>query len=306
MHLNQLPYRPKTLADVWRWKRASAAKPWPARIENPRADPPVRTSHPAELTATFINHSTVLLQYHGLALLTDPIWSERASPFSWAGPRRVRAPGLALDQLPAPDVLLVSHNHYDHLDLPTLRRIARRCDPLVLTGTGNGTLIRSGGLSRVEELAWWEGRAVGGLTIHYVPAQHFSCRGLRDRMHALWGGFVLESPHGHVYFAGDTAVGPHEEQLRERFGGFRLSFLPIGAYEPRWFMKASHMNPAEAVEAHRRIGSRLSVGIHWGTFPLSDEAVDQPLADLAAALTAQHVPSSAFRTLGFGETLRVP
>ncbi len=303
---NQAPYDAKSLWSVMKWKAGSEPAPWPDWIESqPRSVPPPGDGE-EDLQVTFINHSTVLLHYHGLNILTDPIWSERPSPVGFAGPRRVRAPGVKLEDLPALDLLLITHDHYDHLDLPTLRQLAGRHQPLVLTGMGNGEMLRQAGFTRVEELCWWGSRQVGSLTVHFTPTQHFSGRGLMDRMKTLWGGFVLESPHGHVYFAGDTAVGPQDGQLAARFKGFRLSLLPIGAYQPRWFMKGVHVNPKEALESHLTIRSAQSVAIHFGTFAgLADDGPDEPLEELAEALAEKGLDPAVFRVPGFGETLKI-
>jgi L-ascorbate metabolism protein UlaG (beta-lactamase superfamily) len=303
---NQGPFEDKSLWDVMKWKAKSEPAPWPEWIDSQPQSVPVPGDREEDLQITFINHSTVLLHYHGLNILTDPIWSDRPSPVGFAGPKRVRAPGVLLEDLPRLDVLLITHDHYDHLDLPTLRQLAGRHQPLVLTGMGNAELLRQAGFAQVEELCWWGTRRVGSLTVHFTPTQHFSGRGLFDRMKTLWGGFVLESPHGHIYFAGDTAAGPQDAQLATRFGAFRLSLLPIGAYQPRWFMKEVHTDPKEALDSHLAIHSAQSVAIHFGTFAgLADDGPDEPVEALAQALADRAVDPSLFRVLGFGETLKV-
>lgn len=306
-YANQAAFSGKSFWQVVKWRMFAKRPEWPKWIDAPQRKIPTSGADPAELDLTFINHSTFLIHYHGLNILTDPVWTDRPSPFSFAGPKRVRPAGVKLEDLPKIDLILISHNHYEHLDLWTLKKLAARDKPLVLTGLGNGKLICETGLNNVQELDWWESLELGGLKIHFVPAQHFSARWLDDRMETLWGGFVLESPHGNVYFAGDTAAGPHEGQLQKRFESFRLSLLSIGAYEPRWFMKASHMNPLEAVEAHQKLNSQLSVGMHFGTFAgLTDEAIDQPLIDLSAALKERDVKPATFIVLDFGETREIP
>jgi len=255
----------------------------------------------SELRVTLVNHATVLIQTAGANILADPIWSERASPFSWIGPRRHRAPGIRWDDLPQIDLALVSHNHYDHLDLPTLRRLAGggRCQFVVPAGVAR--LLRSRNIDPVHELDWGDSVELSGMRIHCVPAMHFSSRGLFDRDRTLWCGFATETECGIVYFAGDTSFGDHFAQIRERLGAPRLALLPIGAYEPRWFMSSVHMGPDEAARAHEILGARTSIAIHHGTFQLSDEGIDTPRRELAA-----HAPSDSFRALGNGESVTLP
>jgi L-ascorbate metabolism protein UlaG (beta-lactamase superfamily) len=255
------------------------------------------------LSITFVNHSTVLIQHQGVNILTDPIWNHLASPLAILGPKRVRRPGVRLDELPPIDLILISHNHYDHLDIETLKSLAERCSLIVVTGRGNTPVLREAGLETIRELDWWGSFRHQALDIVFTPTKHSSGRGLFDRQKSLWGGFVMASAAGNVYFSGDTAVGSHHAQLRERFQRFRVALLPIGGYEPRWFMKAAHMNPAEAVEAHQLLNANVSIGIHFGTFTnLTDEGIEQPLKDLAEALTNARVDLRRFVTLGFGET----
>jgi L-ascorbate metabolism protein UlaG (beta-lactamase superfamily) len=294
----------KTLRDVWRWRRAASPEPWPARVEDPPQPAPARVG-PRRITATFIGHATFLVQIGGLCVLFDPIWSPRASPLRFAGPKRVRAPGQALASLPAVDLLLVSHCHYDHLDLPTLRAVRRRWNPPAATGLGNARHLAKAGIRGARELDWWEEERFGSLRVTYVPAQHFSARTAWDRNRALWGGFVVEAEGGgSVYFAGDSGWCPHFAEIGARFPGLDLALLPIGAYEPRWFMRTQHMDPEEAVRAHLALGARRSLGMHFGTFAgLTDEAIGAPEAALAAARGRHGVPPEAFATLPFGATL---
>lgn len=294
-----------TLRDVLRWKFTSKANPWPKWIEVSPGTPPVRERTRAEISLTVVNHSTVLVGVAGRFFLTDPIWSERASPVPFAGPRRVHAPGLRLEDLPALDGILLSHNHYDHCDLGTLGRLARDHPAVtVFTGLGNGPIVRRAGFSAVRELGWWDSEEVHGMRLHFTPTKHFSARGLGDRFRTLWGGFVLETPLGRIYFAGDTAAGRHDAMLAERFDGFTVAMIPIGAYEPRWFMRHSHMNPEEAVATHRAIRARRSVTIHHGTFAgLTDEGRDEPVRDLFAAMDAAGLARGDFLVPGFGETV---
>jgi L-ascorbate metabolism protein UlaG (beta-lactamase superfamily) len=298
------PHR-KSLADVRRWRRTRQRQPWPAWIEDPVQPPPAPASRD-EIAVTFIGHATFLLQIGGVRVLLDPIWSARCSPVPFAGPRRVRPPGQPLDALPGVDLLLVTHNHYDHMDLPTLRQVRRRWAPVTATGLDNARHLRKAGIRHALELDWWQTASLAGARVTYVPAQHFSARTLRDRNRSLWGGFVIEAGRHTVYFAGDSGYGPHFAAIAERFPALDLALLPIGAYEPRWFMRQQHVDPAEAVQAHLDLGPRRSLGMHFGTFQLTDEAIDAPLTELAAARAAAGLSRAAFDVLAFGETRRYP
>jgi L-ascorbate metabolism protein UlaG (beta-lactamase superfamily) len=278
--------------------------PWPERVAvTPRRPPSLARADAA--IVTFVGHATFLIQTEAANILTDPIYSERASPLPFAGPRRVREPGVRLDDLPPISVVLLSHNHYDHCDLRTLRTLERRFRPLVVTPSGNGRLLRSAGIRRTEELEWWQQARSTPVPVQLTPAQHFSARHLFDRNRALWGGFVLAAGGRRIFFAGDTGYSPHFVEVRERVGDVALALLPIGAYEPRWFMKDVHMTPAEAVQAHLDLEAASSLGMHFGTFQLTPEGIGEPLVALEEALRARGVPKSRFRTLDSGESLRL-
>jgi L-ascorbate metabolism protein UlaG (beta-lactamase superfamily) len=294
---------PVGLLAVLRWKLKGGARGWPDRSE--------RTSLPGgpvfprkgNLAVTFLNHSSFLVQSEQGNFLTDPIFSERASPVSWAGPKRVRPPGIAFRDLPGIDVVLLSHDHYDHMDMPTLERLEERFHPLYVTSLGNRRNLERAGLRRVHELDWWEERDLGPeVRVQATPAQHFSARGLFDRNRTLWCGYLLRIGPRQIFFAGDTAYAGHFEQIYSRSGAVDLALLPIGAYEPRWLMSGVHMNPQEAVQAHLELHSRASIGMHFGTFQLTDEGIDQPIEDLGRALSAAGVPPHCFETLDFGES----
>ena len=301
-----------SLADVLRWKfLGGPVPPWPVHPA-PDAVAPVLPAAvpPGEMAATFVGHSTFLLQFGGgFNVLTDPVWSDRASPVAFAGPRRARPPALALESLPPISLVLVSHAHYDHLDLPTLRRLEERFSPWFLTGLGNRAFLQKNGLRKVEELDWWQTFTppvanAEGMAITFTPAQHWSARSFTGRNRALWGGFWLRQAALQVYFAADTGFGRHFALIRERLGPPGVAFLPIGAYEPRWFMRLQHMNPDDAVQAHLALAAGTSVGMHFGTFRLTDEAIDAPAEALAASLRTHGVDPARFRVPRFGETLR--
>ena len=298
----------RPFADFLRWKLLGGQPAdWPQLSTAGSVAPTLPTSLVSNETAvTFIGHSTFLFQFaDGLNVLTDPVWSERVSPVTFAGPRRVSPPAIAFDDLPPVQLVLVSHGHYDHLDLPTLRRLDARFNPLFITGLGNHAFLRGHGLRQVEELDWWQAHRFRGLEVTFTPAQHWSKRSAGERNTTLWGGFWLCSGDLRVYFAGDSGLGRHFTLIRERLGAPDLALLPIGAYEPRWFMREQHMNPQDAVQAHRALGSQRSVAMHFGTFQLTEEAIDQPAIDLAAALCAAHMDPTEFIVPRFGETIRV-
>jgi len=230
---------------------------------------------------------------------------DRAGPWGLFGPRRVRRPAVAFDVLPQIDVVLLSHNHYDHCDVRTLRALARRFDPVAITPLGNARLLRKAGFRRIAELDWWqETAATSSIRVTATPAHHFSARTPFDRNRALWSGFMVTVAGRRIYFAGDTAYVPIFRDIRERLGEPHVSLLPIGAYEPRWFMRSVHMNPEEAVQAHVELGSWESIAMHFGTFQLTTEGIDEPHWALDRARKARGLPESSFRALGFGETVR--
>jgi L-ascorbate metabolism protein UlaG (beta-lactamase superfamily) len=277
--------------------------PWPAYIDEPPRRPPELDG--AAAVVTFIGHATFLIQTAAGNILTDPMYSRRAGPLNLLGPRRVRQPAVRFDDLPPISMVLLSHNHYDHCDLRTLGMIAQRFDPIVVTPLGNGALVRSSGIRRVEELDWWEEAKTCSLPIVLTPAHHFSARSPLDRNRALWGGFMLAPRSTKIYFAGDTAYASFFRDVRQRLGASDLALLPIGAYEPRWFMQSVHMNPEEAVQAHLDLEAAESIGMHFGTFQMTTEGIDEPLRALEDARRGKNVPQSKFRTLGFGDSVRV-
>lgn len=291
----------KTLREVLRWQRSRSPKRWPRWVENSAPVLP-ETITPNQIAITFINHATFLVQFAGLNILTDPVYSQRVSPFRSIGPKRVRAPGIPFENLPPIHLVLVSHNHYDHLDLPTLRRLAAAHAPRIVTGLGNRAFLARHGLTDVEDLDWWQETSCSDAIVTLTPAQHWSGRTLQGKNRSLWGGFIVKVGALQFFFAGDTGLGPHFGEIQRRFGSFDVSLLPIGAYEPRWFTREQHMNPDEAVCAHIELKSRCSIGAHFGCFQLTDEGFDQPIHDLAKARHLYGVPEEQFLALNVGET----
>ena len=302
------PQRSRALA-ILRWRMGGSRVPWPDRIVDPApTGDPRAVPGPGEVSITFIGHASFLIRLPGLTVLTDPIFSERASPVAWAGPTRVRPPGRTLADLPPVDLLLLSHNHYDHLDLPSLRALHRHSRPRVVTPLGNAVHVRKAAAFDIQELDWWQDTAIGhpaAARVTAVPARHFSSRTLNDAGRSLWAGFMLEAAGMRLLFAGDSGDGAHWQRIRERLGPPGLALLPIGAYAPRSLMRRVHMDPEEAVGAHRTLGAGRSIGMHFGTFQLTDEAVDAPERALAEQARRQGVAAEDFVTLGFGECRRL-
>ena len=320
---NDPGFEPKRLTDVLRW-----------RLDAMRQGLPPRPSSPIPTTAadlgfiqanagaaqqpavTWIGHATVLAQLGGLSLLTDPIFSERASPLSFIGPKREQPPGVALPDLPHIDLVLVSHNHYDHLDLPSCRALAaqRGGSPLFIVPLGLGAWFQAEGMARVVELDWWQSQIVQGVEVMLLPAHHWSARGLTDRMQTLWGGFAVFAPNCQLFYAGDTGYSRDFVRIRERLaerqqphqgGGFDIALIPIGAYAPRWFMKDQHVNVEEALRIHTDLGAKRSLGVHWGTFELTDEALDEPPRELERLRPLAGLTAEQFGTLPVGGTWKL-
>ncbi|HWA08186.1 MAG TPA: MBL fold metallo-hydrolase [Opitutaceae bacterium] len=296
------------LGDLLRWQFQRGSRvPWPRWVETVPAKPPARAPGNT-VTVTWINHATFLLQTPRGNFLTDPVFSERTSPVSWIGPRRVHAPGIDFDALPAIDGVLLSHDHYDHCDVPTLRRLAASHRPRVIAPLGHRSLLESAGLSQVAELDWWQQHAwAEDFSVTLTPARHWCRRRPGQTNHRLWGGFFLHGLETKVHFAGDSAYDPALfRSIRERLGAPDLAMIPIGAYEPRWFMRTAHMNPAESVQVHRDLGARLSVAMHWGCWHLTDEGRDDPPRALEIARSTAGMSANEFRVLAPGESVAAP
>lgn len=289
--------------DVLKWRLQGGRAAWPKVLDVQRVAPSAEVVR--GMDATWIGHATVLVQTPGFHFLTDPHWGDRAGPFSWAGPRRKAAPAVEFDSLPRIDAVLVSHDHYDHLDMPTLRRLARRGGAVGVAGLGTAGLLRKAGFDRVVELDWWQTEILPtGDTVTLVPARHWGMRWPWDRGTRLWGGFVVGTRAGRIYYAGDTGEGPHFKEIGTRFPGIDLALIPIGAHLPRWFMAPQHIGPEEALGAARDLGARTSLAIHWGTFHLANDGPTQA-ADTLAALLAADATAPEFRILPIGSRLQV-
>jgi len=281
---NRVPEPPRRMGDFMHWGITRQPGYWPDEIpQEPGPAPPDRVEGDA-LRVTFIGHSTVLFQTAGLNVLTDPVWSETVGPLSWGGPRRKRPPAIRFRDLPPIDVVLISHNHYDHMDVPTLRRLAEEHSPRIVVGLGVERLLDDEELPGGVALDWWESIELApGVRLTSTPARHFSGRGLTDFNRTLWASYVFEGPGGPIYYAGDTAMGPQFYDVRQRFGRTRLAIMPIGAYLPRELMEGFHLAPDEAVYASRILGAQTAVPCHYGTFSQTDEAFGQAVSDLRAA-----------------------
>ncbi|NKI94569.1 MBL fold metallo-hydrolase [Rhizobacter sp. SG703] len=327
---NYAGFEPKSLADVlrWRWAAHRNGVPRPPRGPIPQVAPDLaflqanaRAGAAMQPAVTWIGHATVLAQLGGLTLLTDPVFSERASPVPFAGPKRHQPPGVALADLPHIDLVLASHNHYDHLDGASVDALQRQPGgaPLFIVPLGVKAWLAERGIANAVELDWWTSHTVpsptGPVEVTLVPAQHWSGRGLADRMKTLWGGFAVFAPDCHLFYAGDTAysrdfidIQAHfaERQSAANGGGFDVALLPIGAYEPRWFMAPQHVDVEEAIRIHRDLRAKRSLGVHWGTFQLSDEALDDPPHALAEQRRSQALSDEEFFVLAIGETRQFP
>ncbi|WP_213773951.1 MBL fold metallo-hydrolase [Bradyrhizobium sp. dw_78] len=302
---------PKSLREVLRWQFGGGRQRvrWPDWVPSPHADIPPARVEGAGVRFSFVGHASWLIQTAGLNILVDPVWSERVSPFTFAGPKRRNDPGIAFEALPKIDVVLVSHGHYDHLDVATLSKLAARFSPRVVTPLGNDiTMRKADSAIKAEAFDWHDRVDLGnGAAVTLVPTRHWSARGLFDRNKALWASFVLETPAGKIYIVCDSGYGDgrHFRRVAEAHGPLRLAILPIGAYEPRWFMRDQHMNPFDAVKALADCGAVQALAHHHGTFQLTDEAIDAPAIALAEALDAANLPRERFVALKPGQVVEV-
>lgn len=276
---------------VFKWIMKRDAGPWSKNYETTTGPAPAPASD--ELVITFVNHSTFLIQWKGLNILTDPVWSERCSPFAFAGPQRMRPPGIAFDDLPKIDLVLISHNHYDHLDKATIMQLQQRFAPRFVLPLGVGGFFKRNGINHFIELDWWQSED-STLQITATPAQHFSGRGMFDRDKTLWCGFVLTDGTSKVYYAGDSGYGPFFKEIGDHLGPMDVSMIPIGAYLPRWFMSPIHISPDQSVQVHQDVRSVQSIAMHFGTFPLADEGQGKAESDLLQAMSQQGISPEAF------------
>lgn len=292
------PETDRSFGDLLRWRRTAPNNPWPSAVDITPVRPDARVEG---LRVTMVGHATLLIQIAGLNILTDPVWADRASPVPFAGPRRVTPPGIELDALPPIDAILLSHNHYDHLDMATLKALHARHDPWIITPLGNDIIVhRRIADARVLAGDWGDHFDIApNAKAHIVPALHWSSRGLRDRRMALWGGFMLEVAGKLVYFAGDTGYGTGNifRAIGARFGAIDLAILPIGAYDPRWFMAAQHCEPEDAIRIMLDVRAKAAVGMHWGTFKLTDEPRIEPAQRLVESLAERGIEPARFTAL---------
>jgi L-ascorbate metabolism protein UlaG (beta-lactamase superfamily) len=302
---------PRKLSEVLRWQFGSGRQrqTWPEWVPSPYADTPPPRVDGGKVRLSFVGHASWLIQTAGLNILVDPVWSERASPFRWAGPKRHNDPGIAFDALPQIDIVLVSHGHYDHLDIATLSKLTAKFQPRVITPLGNDATMRSAdGAIKAEAFDWHDRVELGnGIAATLVPTRHWTARGLFDRNRALWASFVLETPAGRIYIVCDSGYGDgrHFRRVAQAHGPLRLAILPIGAYEPRWFMKDQHMNPSDAVKALADCGAAQALAHHNGTFQLTDEAIDAPVIALHAALDEANIARERFVALKPGQVVEI-
>lgn len=298
-----------TYFDVLKWWSSGNDKGFWEKItgdDTANYTKPVFQTTADNLHITFVNHATFLIQIDGMNILTDPIWSERASPFQWIGPKRMRKPGIALEDLPVIDTVLISHNHYDHLDIHAVKRLHEKYDPEFVVPLGVEKLLHKNSITKTTHLDWWDEMQTNqGLRLTAVPARHFSGRGLFDRNKTLWCGYVLHTSVGNVYFAGDSGYGDFFKEIGHRLGPMHTSMIPIGAYKPRWFMAEIHMSPEEAVLAHRDVQSQQSIAMHFGTFPMADDGMFEAIEDLEIARKNADISEQQFRVLEEGDPLKL-
>jgi L-ascorbate metabolism protein UlaG (beta-lactamase superfamily) len=287
---NEEPFEEQQPSELVRWQLSRKRGRWPdsAAIAGPA--PPARVGG-GVLRVTMVNHATVLLQMDSMNILTDPVWSAKVGLEGQFGVRRHRPPGIPFDSLPKIDVVLISHDHYDHMDLPSLRRLQQRYHPRIITGLGNPGYLASQGVQGGEQLDWWQSVSLArGVRVTAVPARHWSGRTLTDRYERLWAGFVIEGARDTVYFAGDTGWGRMYRELHARWGRFTLALLPVSPFRPRWYMARKHLSPDDAVRAAIETRSAMVIPIHWGTFELGDDGESEAVDTLRAVVSALPAP----------------
>ena len=302
--------KPLGFRAAMKWSLNGQKQKWPPATQPIFEDAPPARVQGDELRVSYIGHATFLIQTQGLNVLIDPVFSDRASPVQFAGPKRVNPPGVALNNLPEIDVVLVSHNHYDHLDLASLKQLHQAYAPRILTPLGNDTILKKANPAFKVEAYDWHARVQisADFAVHFEPANHWSARSATDRFMALWCAFVLETKGGNIYHIADTGFGDGRifDDVRQKHRAFRLAIIPIGAYEPRWFMKGQHVNPAESVAILQKVGASQAIAHHWGTFQLTDEAIHAPLEALHSALVAHDIDRARFLTPRPGQAVDIP
>lgn len=283
------------ISKVFRYIFTRKPDKWPKNLDQSIRKTPLPISQKGSIQYTFVNHSTFLLQVDGLNILTDPIWSKRCSPSQVMGPGRMRPPGVRFEELPSIDLVLLSHNHYDHLDKNTIVKISSKWNPTFLVPIGMSHVMKKFGAKKIIELDWWQETLFENLKISASPANHFTSRGLFDRDRTLWCGYVIEtSDEKKIYFAGDSGYSDIFKDIGDMLGPMDLSFIPIGAYLPVWFMGPIHISPAEAVQVHQDVQSKQSVAMHFGTFKLADDGPDRAKKELVESLNSKEVPEDQF------------
>jgi L-ascorbate metabolism protein UlaG (beta-lactamase superfamily) len=292
--------------DLMKWMRTREKGEWKEQKDLLPGAPPPPVIQGDSVRVTFVNHSTFLIQTMGLNILTDPIWSERASPVGFSGPKRIRPPGIRYEDLPGIDIILLTHNHYDHLDISTLKKLARDFNPVIYCPLGVDLFLEKRGISNTRVMDWWDELQIGDdISIICTPAQHFSGRGMFDRNKTLWCGFALQTASGAIYYSGDTGYGGFFKDIAMRIGPLRLAFIPIGAYKPEWFMAPIHTSPEDALKVFQDIGSPPSIGMHFGTFPLADDAMNEPVMELERLKAEKGIGENDFIVMKEGEVIEM-
>lgn len=296
------------LVDLIKWQssrlisRLPSLNPNDYIIETTPNNGEILRKNNSDFSITWIGHATVLIQIDGLNILTDPIWSQRCSPVSFAGPKRYTEPGINIENLPKINAVVISHNHYDHMDLPTLKELEKRFKPTFFVGLKNRDFLKREGLGKVIEMDWWDTFNLDSIQIIFTPTQHTSARGVFDRDSTLWGSYVLLGKKKSIYFAGDTGYFSDFKIIGNKYKEIDYAILPIGAYEPRWFMKPVHMNPNDSIQAFLDLGSKYFIPIHYHTFVLTDEALDEPLKETQKLFSKISDPQKNLLILKIGES----
>ena len=293
---------PHGLFSVLKWKFTSSSEAWPKQILATKDTPPPQVGN-RSVRISSVGHATFLIQLQDKNILTDPVWSERVSPFKFVGPKRVSPPGIDLNKLPKIDIVLISHNHYDHLDTQTISQLWHHSKPVFITPLGNKpTILKAAPDAQVYELDWWQEQQIGVLDIHMIPSQHWSSRWIIDTNKALWGGFIIEAPEGQICFIGDSGYSKSMfKEIGEKFSNIIFAILPIGAYNPRGFMKDVHMDPQDALMAYQDLAAKFFIPSHFGVFKLTDEGYDTQLQDYQQAINNLNIDKNNINTLMPGE-----